>query len=140
LSVEGELPALLVVDIRVIEAALVADEPALGLRVLARADAVDDVLVVIDVDAAAGRAAGADAALRLEEPDALFVQEILVCQGADRAQIDDVARQRIVDWIAREDVDLAVMPAIGHLQFGAAGNLAREADAARAHDAAVGEQ
>ena len=45
----------------------------------------------------------------LEEPDALLVKKILAAQGADRAEIDDVAGQLVVQRLAREDVDLGVM-------------------------------
>ncbi len=64
----------------------------------------------------------------------------MFASASDRAEIDDVARQLVVDRIAGEDVDFAVVPAIDDFQFGAAGDLAGEADTARAHDAAVGEE
>ena len=41
--------------------ALVAHPPLVDVRILARLEAVDVVLVLLDVDRAAGRAAGADA-------------------------------------------------------------------------------
>src|SRR6202011_1260000 len=90
--------------------------------------------------AAPGAAVGADALLRFQVPDALLVEEVLAAEGADGAQIDDVAGQLVVQWLAGEDVDLGVAAAVDDLQLGGAGNLAREADAARAHDAAVGKE
>ena len=72
-----------------------------------------------------------------EEPDPLLVQEVLVEQGPDRAEVDDVAGQRVVDRLAGEDVDLGVIAAPHHLELAGLGDLAGEPDAPRAHDAAV---
>src|SRR5437660_46488 len=82
-----------------------------------RPQPVDNVLVAIGPDAAAGAAVGANAPLRLEEPDALLVQEVLAAQGADRTQIDDVAGQLVVARLAGEDVDLGVVAAVDDLQL-----------------------
>ncbi len=46
-----------------------------------------------------------------EEPGPLLVEEVLVEQGADGAEVDDVAGQRVVDRVAGEDVDLGVVAA-----------------------------
>src|SRR5262249_6180916 len=73
-------------------------------------------------------------------PDALLVEEVLAAQRADRAEIDDVGGQLVIERIAGEDVNLGMMAAVCDLQLGLAADLAREADAAAAHDAAVGEQ
>src|SRR5262249_26973900 len=128
------------VDVGIVETALVTHEMPLRLRVLARAQAVDNVLVVIDRDAAAGAATGAHALLLLEEADPLRIEEVLVAQGADGAQIDDVAGELVVARLAGENVDLRVVAAVDDLQLGRAADLAGKTDAARAHDAAVGEQ
>ena len=69
---------------------------------------IDAVLVLLDPDRAAGRAAGADAGVPLHEPDPLLVEEILVAQRADRAEIDHVARELVVQREAGHDVDLLV--------------------------------
>ena len=66
----------------------------------------------------------------LHEPDALLVQKVLVAQRPDRAQIDHVARQLVVQRIAGEDVDLFVAAAIDDHQLAGAGDLAGEAHAA----------
>src|SRR5438132_13978935 len=92
------------------------------------------------MNAAASAAIRADAFCFLQVPDALLVQEILAAEGADRTEIDDVAGQLVLQRVTGEDVDLGPVAAIDDLQFGRARNLARETNAARAHDAAIGEQ
>ncbi len=72
-----------------------------------------------------------------EEPEALLVEEVLVEQGADGAEIDDVAGEGVVAGLAGEDVDLGVAAASHHLELAGVGDLAGEPDAPRAHDAAV---
>ena len=64
---------------------------ALRLRIEARPEAIDDVLILVHEDAATGAATGADALMRSQIPYPLLVQEILAAQSADRAKIDDVA-------------------------------------------------
>src|SRR6185436_217574 len=99
-----------------------------------------DVLVIVHPDAATRRAIRADALLRFEKPDSLLVQKVVAAQRPNRAEVNDVPRQLVVERLAWEDVDLGVMPPADDLQLGRAADLAREADAARAHDAAIGEQ
>jgi len=70
----------------------------------------------------------------------MLVEEVLARQRPDGAQIDHVQGQAVVDRLAGKDVDLGVIAAIDDLQLGGTGNLAREAHAARAHDAAVGKE
>ena len=53
----------------------------------------------------------------LQEPDALLVEEVLAAQRADRAQIDDVAGQLVVERLAGKDVDLGVVPRSDDLQL-----------------------
>ena len=53
-------------------------------------------------------AAGADAAVPPHEPDPLLVQKILVAQRPDRAEIDHVARELVVQREAGHDVDFLV--------------------------------
>ena len=50
-----------------------------------------------------------------EEPGSLLVQEIFIEQGADRADVDDVAGERVVDGLAGKDVDLGMVAAPHHL-------------------------
>src|SRR5579864_1994934 len=73
------------VHIVVAEAALVAHEIALGLRVLARSETVDDVFIGVEIDAAPRAAIRAHAVLLLQVPDALLVEEILAA-GAPTGQ------------------------------------------------------
>ena len=47
----------------------------------------------------------------LEQPDALLEEEILVEQRPDRAEVDDVAGEFVVERLAGEDVDLFLVPA-----------------------------
>src|SRR5262249_36523485 len=112
----------------------------LRLGVLPRPEAVNDVLVMIDEDATARTTIRTDALLILQVPDPLLVEEILAAQGSDRTQIDHVAGQFIVTGFAGKDVDFRMVAAVDDLQLGGAADLAREADAARAHDTAVREQ
>src|SRR5205085_863519 len=128
------------VDVVVTQPAVVAHEMPLGLGIDPGTQAVDDVLVAVEVDAAAGGTVGANAVFRLEVPDAVLVQEVLAAQGPDRAQVHNVAGQLVVEGLAGEDVDFRVVAAVDDLQLRLAADLAREAHAARAHDAAVGEQ
>src|SRR5262249_11139913 len=74
-------------------ATLVANEVPLRLRVGARTQPIDDVLVGIDVNAATGAASRADTVGGFQIPDALLVKEILATERADRAEIDDIARE-----------------------------------------------
>jgi hypothetical protein len=130
----------LIVEVMPAVAALVADPPLVDVRVLARLEPVDGVLVVLGVDGAPGRAATADVGLALQEPDPLLVEEVLVAKRPHRAEIDHVPRELVVERMAREDVDLLLGAAAGDHQLSGAGNLAGEPHAPRAHDAAVDEQ
>src|SRR5262249_35242568 len=113
---------------------------ALRLQIDARPQTINDVFVVVDFNATARAATGAHAGLFFQEPDALFVEKILAAQGANRAEIDHVARELVFERLAREDVDLGMVAAIDDLQLRRARYFARETHAPRAHDAAVGEQ
>ena len=50
----------------------------------------------------------------LQQPNALLKQKILIQQRSNRAQIDHIARQFIVQREARHDVDLLVAAAVDH--------------------------
>jgi hypothetical protein len=67
----------------------------------------------------------------------LFVEEILVEQRPNRAEVNHVASQRIIDRHARKDIDLGMVPACHHLKLTRLGDLSGEPDAAGTHDAAV---
>src|SRR5262245_12325373 len=76
----------------------------------------------------------------LHEPDALLVQKVLVAERPDRAEIDDAAGHFIGKRMPRENVDFLVGAAIDDHQLAGAGDLAREADAAGTHHAAIDEE
>ena len=65
------------------------------------------------------------------------MQEVFVEQGPDRAKVDDVAGERVVDRLAGEDVDLGMIAAPHHLELARLRDLAGEPHAPRAHDAAI---
>src|SRR5260370_3410356 len=113
---------------------------ALSLGILSWPQAIHDVLIGIQMDAAAGAAIRANAFRAIEIPDPLFIEKILAAQGADRTDINHIAGKLIVARFAREDVNLGVMAAIDDLQLGRAADLARDPNSARAQDAAVGEE
>ena len=60
---------------------------------------------------------GADRRRLLQQPHALLEQKILVQQRPDRAEIDHVARQLVVQRLARENVDLLPVPAAIDVQL-----------------------
>jgi len=109
-------------------------------RVVPRAQAIDDVLVRIDVGAAPGRTAVTHAVGGLQIPDALFVEEVLAAERADRTEINDVPGELVLQRSTWENVNLFVVPATGDVQFRGAADFARESHAPRTHDAAVGEE
>src|SRR5665213_2658859 len=117
---------------------VVADPPGIHIMVVARLNAVNDPLVVFEINILPAGVGGADRGDALEQPDPLLEQKILVQQRADRAQIDHISRQFVVAWLAGEDVDLLLESPAIDVQLGSARYLAREAHAAAAHDAAVG--
>ena len=119
---------------------VVAHEVALSLRVLARLEAEDGLVVLIDLDAATRRTIGADAVGGLQPPDSLLVEEIFRAQRSDRADVDNVAGQFVIDRHPRKDVDLFVAAAVDDLQLARAADFASEPHAPRTHHAAVGEE
>ena len=68
---------------------------------------------------------------------ALLVQEVFVEKRTHRANVDDVAGERVVDRLARKDVDLGVIASSHHLKLAGLRDLASEPDAPCAHDATV---
>src|SRR5262249_7458005 len=121
-------------------APLVTHEVTLRLGILPRPQAIEDVFILVNKNAAAGAAVYTNAFLRPQEPDALLVKEILAAQGTDGAEIDDITGQLVLQWLAGEDVDLGVISPVDDLKFRRAANFTRKAHAARAHDAAIGEE
>ncbi len=93
--------------------------------------------VVVDFNIAAPAASRADGICAAQEPDAAFETEIAVRQGADRADIGDIAGIGIGKLDTRENVYFAAMSPVHHPQFRGLGNLARKTDAASTQDAAL---
>src|SRR5262249_18333040 len=87
-----------------------------------------------------GAAVRANALLRLQKPDALLVKKVLAAQGADRTDVDHVARQLVVARFTWKHVDFGVCATVDDQQFPGAADLAGEAHAPAAHDGAVGEK
>ena len=129
--------SLRIVDMMIAVSPFVAHPPFVDERILPRAEPIDGVLILVHQDRAAGRAAGAHVRMALHEPDPLLVEEILVAERPDRAEIDHVARHLVGQRMAGEDVDLFVAAAIGHQQLLRAADLAGEPHAAAAHHAAI---
>ena len=116
---------------------LVGDPPRVDVHVGARLDAVHAALVVLDEQVVAAGGEAVDGRGLGQEPHALLEEELLVEERAHRADVGDVAGERIVERLPGEDVDHLAVAAAVHHQLVGAGHLAGEADAARAHDAAV---
>ena len=104
--------------------------------VLARRDAVDLAFAGPDGRVRAGGGFGVDARGLLQEPDAHLEAEVRARERADRADIDRVERVIIVEFAAREAGQRVVGTAVDEAQDGVLGDLAGEAHAARAEDAA----
>ena len=96
-------------------------------------------LAVPEVDGAAARAARAHRRRRLQVPDARLVQERARQQRADRADVDDVVGVRVVRRSAPSSAgaDQRVVAAVLDAERVGLRDLAREAHAARAQDAAL---
>src|SRR5690606_19744089 len=81
---------------------------------------------------------GAEAVVRRHQrhlghlPGARPVAERLAVERAHRTQIDDVARELVVDALLDIGADLVVLAAVGGAQFGNAGDLLAEPHTARA--------
>ena len=134
------LDASLVVDVFESKATFVAHEVPLGLWVFPGAQPVDFVVVLIDLNAAARRATGTYAIGVLEPPDPFLVEEVLAAKGTDGAQVDDVAGEFVVAGGLWKDIDFFVRSPSDDLEFGRSADFSCEANAAGAHDTAVGKQ
>ncbi len=93
--------------------------------------------VVVEVRVAARRAPLADALGGAEEPDARLEAEVLRRERAHGADV--LGHERVVplELPARGDEDLVQVAALAHVEHGVLRDLLHEADAARAHDAAL---
>ena len=125
----------------------VADPVRVDLFVDARDDPFDAIvqlpprrhhrllLTYRDDDVAPARAASADRGRVLQVPHPRLEAELLERQRADRTQINDVSRVRVVEPLPREDPDLAAFAALEEFQLGGVRDLIAKADAAAALDA-----
>ena len=104
--------------------------------VLARRDAVDLTFARPDGRVRAGGGFGVDARRLLQEPDAHLEAEVGARERADRADVDGVERVVVIQFAAREAGQRVVGTAVDEAQDGVFSDLAGEADAARAEDAA----
>ena len=124
-------------QVREREAALVADPAAVDLGVVARLHALDLTFARRRADVAAGGAEPADGRHVLDLPGAGLEAVLGRRQRAHRAQLDHVAGERRAVRILAERRDLGVRPAVPRDQLAVLGDVAREAGAAVAEDAAL---
>ena len=134
------LDAPLVLDVFESKASFVAHEVPLGLWIFPGSQPVDFVVVLIDLNAAARRATRTYAIGVLEPPDPFLVKEVLAAKGTDGAQVDDVAGEFVVAGGLWKDIDFLVRSPSDDLEFGRSADFSCEANAAGAHDTAVGKQ
>ncbi len=106
-------------------------------RVPSRLEPPHLTLVVVDADGTALRATGANAVRLLEEPDPLIHQEIFIQQRPHRTDIDHVALKCILQRHPGKDVDLRTAAAIHDAKLTRPRDLIAEANAPRAHHAAI---
>ena len=104
--------------------------------VLARRDAVDLAFAGPDGRVRAGGGFGVDARGLLQEPDAHLETEVGARERADGADVDRVERVIVIQFAAREAGQRVVGTAVDEAQDRVLGDLAGEAHAARAEDAA----
>jgi hypothetical protein len=99
--------------------------------------AVDPILVDRDVDVAAVCAARADGRDISQEPDADLEAEILAGERSDRADVAGADRVAVVEGLSRECGDDGRVGAAQHGELAGLGDLAAEAHAPSAEDAAL---
>src|SRR5262245_50883051 len=93
---------------------LVTHPPVVYAGIESRLEPIDDAVVLFDRDRATRRASRADAVGRLEEPDTLVHQEVLVEQTSNRTDVNHVALQLVFERLTGKDVDLGAIAAIDH--------------------------
>jgi hypothetical protein len=118
--------------------ALLVGNPALVDRlVLPGQNAQHGIVLDLDDQVCANGIVGAHRLAALQFPGAGGIAERLGGQGADRAQVDHVARQLGINRAAEEGLDLGMHVAVGHAEFHDAGDFLPEAHAAGTVDAAA---
>ena len=78
----------------------------------ARLKARNSVLIRLDTDIAAGAAAGANRRRFLQIPNPDLEAKIAIGQRADRANVDDVRRQRIIQTAVRKKRNRRMIAAV----------------------------
>ena len=138
-AVDRGLEDAVVVRLFVRDHPVVAHPVLVDALVVARAIPVGLVVtgVEVEVRVAARRAALAHARHRAQKPDARLEAEVLRRQRADRAHVLRHERVVPVELAARRDEDLVQVAALAHVEDVVLRDLVHEADAARAHHAAL---
>ena len=132
----GRRQAIRAVD-RLVAEAVPIRQPDLVDRLVGRRDhALDPVAPHVQVDIGADRIMRRDRVLLREFPGAGRITVRLGGQGADRTQVDHIARQFGLDMLFYIGADLHILAPAGRAQFAHAGDLLAETHAARAVDAA----
>ena len=117
-------------------ARLVADPLLVHVLVDARKGTHHLALANVEPDVGADRIHDVDSRHAAKLPRAHLEDLRLLQKRADRADVREIARELARDRALEIGGDLAVLAAIKHADFRHAGDLIREADAARALDAA----
>ena len=91
----------------------------------------------MDVHIAALCATVADGRGAREVPDPCLESKVAIGKGANRTDVDDVARVRIVELLAGIESDLRPVASIEDAELAGLRDLVGEPDAARAQDAAL---
>src|SRR5205814_2346638 len=127
------------VDALVVEHTVVAHPVLVDGGVLARTVAIDLLIARIEIGkaAAARGAADAGAARRAQEPDARLEPEVARGERADWAHVLGHQGIAVVELPTRGDRDLVQVAALAHAEHRIFGQLFGDANAARAHDAAL---
>jgi hypothetical protein len=81
--------------------AFVTHPPVVDVRVVARLQPIDLILVFFHADGTASGTSRTDMRSFVDEPDTLLVEKILVSQGSDRAQINHISRHLVFQGKAR---------------------------------------
>ena len=78
---------------------------------MARTKTKDLALPMVDIDIAAGGAAGTGRGCFLKIPDPRLEAEILARQRPHRAHVNNIARIGIVEFLPRKEADAGMIPA-----------------------------
>ena len=132
----GHLQAIRAVDALVAEAVAIGDPALVDRFVLARHHAHEPPTQHVPVEVGAEAVVRRDQRVLRHFPRPRAVAERLAVERADRTQVDDVARQLVVDALLDVGADLAVLATVVGAEFLHARDVLPEAHAARAVDAA----